>query len=410
MAYDPETLRYKHEIAATPAEVYRAFTNSTALREWLCDTATASARPNGHLFVGWNDGYYATGHYTELLENRIACFTWQGRGEPGPTQVRVEIEPAEGGAWLALEHSGIGTSAEWGDKVAQFDRGWRRSLENLRSVLTTGEDLRVTRRPMLGILLADFTAEDASRLGVPVSQGVRLGGVVPGLGAEAAGLRQDDVVVSVDDVPTPDITHLRSALGARQAGDVARVEFYRGGERRDVLMTLAGRKIPPIPDTTAELAAQVRRRYDRDEMKLAEFLMGVTEMEASFRPSEDAWSVKQVMAHLIQGERYNQQWIGELVGGHEGSYDDYGGNQAVRLNATIHAFPTLADMLAELRRLNAETLALLESLPEEFVRRRRTYWRLARTFLDESYSHLDDHLAQMGAAVAAVREGAQTAP
>ena len=73
------------------------------------------------------------------------------------------------------------------------------------------------------------------------------------------------------------------------------------------------------------------------------------------------------------------------------------------MNATGNYFPTLAISEAELKRLHGETLALIEGLPEEFVRRRRTFWRLARTLLDESYSHLADHLEEIRAAAAAAR-------
>ena len=396
-------MTYERTVAATPAEVYRAFTSSTALREWLCDTATTSPRANGHIFVGWNDGYYATGHFTELLHTRAVCFTWQGRGEPRPTSVHVAIEPREQGTAIVLEHSGIGEGPEWGDKTAEFDRAWRRSLENLDSVLTSGEDLRVTRRPMLGVLLAGFDSADAARLGVPVAEGVRLSGVVPELGAAAAGLTQDDVIVSIDSRPTPDVVALRSAIQSRQVGDTVNVEFYRGGKRLSVPMTLAGRKIPAIPHTAPELLARVAERYARDEAALDAALEGVSDMEASYRPGPAEWNVKQVLAHLIQGERANQQWIGELIGDLEAAYDSDAANQESRLNATIHAFPTLADMVAELKRLNAETLALVEGLPEEFVHRRRTFWRLARALLDESYSHISDHLEQIRTAAAAAR-------
>ena len=403
MADESETLTFERTVAASPAEVYRAFTSSTALREWLCDTATTSPRANGHLFVGWNDGYYATGHFTELLQNRAVCFTWQGRGEPRPTSVHVAIEPREQGTAVVLEHGGIGEGPEWGDKTAEFDRAWRRALENLDSVLTSGEDLRVTRRPMLGVLLAGFDNADAARLGVPVVEGVRLSGVVPGLGAEAAGLRQDDVIVSIDDRPTPDVVGLRTVVKSQQAGDTVQVTFYRGGELLTAPMTLAGRKIPAIPHDAPELLARVAERYARDEAALDTVLAGVSDMEASYRPGPEEWNVKQVLAHLIQGERTNQQWIGELIGDLEAAYDGDGANQEARLNATVNAFPTLADMEAELKRLNAETLALIEGLPEEFVHRRRTFWRLARALLDESYSHIGDHLEQIRATVAAAR-------
>lgn len=403
MASDRETLTYERIIPTRPADLYRAFTSSTALREWLCDTATTSARPNGHVFVGWNDGYYATGHFVELLENRVVCFTWQGRGEPRPTQVHVSIQPAAEGAALTLTHSAIGHGPEWGDKVAEFDRAWRRALENLESVVTTGEDLRVTRRPMLGILPATLTAAEAGRLGLPDAAGVRLSGVVPGLGAEATGLRADDVVVAIDGLPTPDVNGLRAALRGRNAGDTVVVDYIRDGERQATGMTLSGRKIPVIPASAAELVERVAARYAQDEAALDDTLRDVTEVEASYRPGPEEWSVKHVLAHLIQGERYNQQWIGELVGDLEGSYDAPASNAELRLNATIHAFPTLADLAAELKRLNAETVALLRDLPQEFVTRRRTFWRLARTLLDESYSHIGDHLHQMQSAVAAAR-------
>ncbi len=403
MVSDSETLTYERIIPARPADLYRAFTSSTALREWLCDTATTSARPNGHVFVGWNDGYYATGHFVELLENRVVCFSWQGRGEPRPTQVHVAIQPVAAGTGLTLTHSAIGHGPEWGDKVAEFDRAWRRALENLESVVTTGEDLRVTRRPMLGILPATLTAAEAGRLGLPDAAGVRLSGVVPGLGAEAAGLRADDVVVAIDGLPTPDVNGLRVALRGRNAGDTVVVDYIRDGARQATGMTLSGRKIPVIPASAAELVERVAARYAQDEAALDDTLRDVTEVEASYRPGPEEWSVKHVLAHLIQGERYNQQWIGELVGDLEGSYDAPAGNAELRLNATIHAFPTLADLAAELKRLNAETVALLRDLPEEFVTRRRTFWRLARTLLDESYSHIGDHLHQMQSAVAAAR-------
>ncbi|HOU41417.1 MAG TPA: LLM class flavin-dependent oxidoreductase, partial [Promineifilum sp.] len=276
MSSENETLTYERLIPARPADLYRAFTSSTALREWLCDTATTSARPNGHVFVGWNDGYYATGHFVELLENRVVCFTWQGRGEPRPTQVHVAIQPATEGTALTLTHSAIGQGPEWGDKTEEFDRAWRRALENLESVVTTGEDLRVTRRPMLGILPATLTAAEASRLGLPDAEGVRLSGTVPELGAAAAGLRADDVITAIDGLPTPDINSLRAALRGRNAGDTVVVDFIREGQRHSTGMNLSGRKIPAIPATAEELVDRVaaRRAVVRERILAMQELWG----------------------------------------------------------------------------------------------------------------------------------------
>jgi hypothetical protein len=41
-------------------------------------------------------------------------------------------------------------------------------------VLETGEDLRFTHRPMLGIGISDFNEEIAEKYNIPVSKGIRL--------------------------------------------------------------------------------------------------------------------------------------------------------------------------------------------------------------------------------------------
>jgi hypothetical protein len=47
-----------------------------------------------------------------------------------------------------------------------------KSLDNLVSVLETGEDLRFTLRPMIGIGASDFDEEIARQIGVPGNMGI----------------------------------------------------------------------------------------------------------------------------------------------------------------------------------------------------------------------------------------------
>ena len=105
---------------------------------------------------------------------------------------------------LTLEHSRIGAGKAWGAVAGEFQQEWEKSLENLAAVLETGEDLRLTRRPMMGIGVSDFDAEIARQMGVPVSKGIRLDAVVAGMGAEAAGLQPGDVIVRMGGMDTPD--------------------------------------------------------------------------------------------------------------------------------------------------------------------------------------------------------------
>ena len=68
--------------------------------------------------------------------------------------------------------------------------------------------------------------------------GVRLGHIVPGSAAERAGLRDGDVVVRVGDAPVNTFEELRSAIQARQPGDVVRLVYLRDGRDHVTSATL----------------------------------------------------------------------------------------------------------------------------------------------------------------------------
>jgi membrane-associated protease RseP (regulator of RpoE activity) len=279
-----------------------------------------------------------------------------------------------------------------------MQKAWESSLKNLVSVLETGEDLRFVNRPMLGITLDDFNAEVAEKLGVPVKEGIRIDGVVDGMGAQAAGLQADDVLVGLAGQEVSDWPTLTNALQRLQAGDEIDVTLYRGSEKRTVKMTLSRRPLPEIPETPAALAQVVEKKCERMEATLDDFFAEVSEEQASRKPVQDIWSPKETLAHLIHGERGWHTWMADLVGGFEPSYDDWGGNLQARIDATITAYPTIAELREELRRNCAETVAFLARLPEEFVARKGSYWRLGHNMVEQPY-HFNQHLDQMRSAV-----------
>lgn len=403
MTDESRSLTFEQSVNAPAADVYRAFTNSSALREWLADVATTNPKPNGRFYVAWNDGYYAGGHFTTLEKDRAVGFTWNGRGLPATTEVAVSLRNQDGGTLVTVEHCGLGEGEAWDVAEAAFTRAWKRSLENLASVLETGEDLRFTKRPMLGVFVSDFNAEIAARLGVPVSEGVRLDGVVEGMGAAAAGLQAGDVIVNVAGLPVRDFPSLQNALAAFRAGDTVEVVYYRGTEQQTTQMPLSGRPIPDIPPTPAELAEVLRRRYDKNNLDLDAFLNGVTEEEADFRPAEAEWNVKDILAHLIHSERGYQTFINDLLGDAEAWYDDFGGNVDARNVATVAAFPTVSALVDELKKARTETVALVAAVPESLVSRKGSYWRLGFSAADQSGDHQDTHLEQMRTAVESAR-------
>jgi uncharacterized protein YndB with AHSA1/START domain len=396
---DNQTLTFEQTIAAPPAAVYRAFTNSSALREWLADTATTVPRPGGRVYLAWNNGYYTAGSFATLRPGEEVSLTWHGRDEPGPSSVHVALTPeGEQATHITVRHEGLGTSPEWEECVAALEAGLASAMENLASVLTTGEDLRFTRRPMLGITISDFDEEIAAELGVPVHAGIRLDGVLEGMGAAAAGLQAGDVVVSVDGRDVSDWASLASALSAHRAGDTVDVVYYRGAEQQNTAMTLSGRPIPDLPATLSELAEVVRHRYRQIEEELDDLFAGVDDTAAMHKAGPEEWSAAEVLAHLIHGERYQHIQIAELAGGHEGWHDDWGGNSHAQVAATVRAYPAVTALLDELKRHHVETVTFIENLPTEFLQRKNSYWRLAYDLLDTPFHHRA-HLEQMRAAI-----------
>jgi len=92
----------------------------------------------------------------------------------------------------------LGEGAVWQNARAEIDKGWKIGLENLQSTLETGHDLRVVDRPLIGIYPEDLAPQKQKELGIPVSYGVRVSEVIPGYGAEKAGIQPNDVIVAVN--------------------------------------------------------------------------------------------------------------------------------------------------------------------------------------------------------------------
>ena len=71
--------------------------------------------------------------------------------------------------------------------------------------------------------------------------GVRLGGIVPGSPAEAAGLAKGDVLVRFDGKPVKDLRGYTDLLYAKSPGDTVEIVYKRGDEERTTKATLKAR-------------------------------------------------------------------------------------------------------------------------------------------------------------------------
>ena len=379
---------------------YRAFTNSTSLREWLCDVATVDPHPRGRMYLWWRGDFYSSGHYLELEEDKRVKFRWFSSIDPAPTEVTVTVTKMDGGTLIRMDHE-VPDDPAWSKAAEGFRAEWTGSLENLKSVLETGLDLRIATRPMLGIFPGDFTEEQAAALGVPVREGMRLDGVVDGMGAQKCGLQANDVIIEMAGHPIRnDAYSLPNAIAGKKGGDKIEVVFYRGAEKRTAMMELSRRPMPEVPFNAVELADKARELYKFGLAEVEGCFEGATDAQAMARPAPQEWSALETVAHLIQGERFNQTYLTSLVDGYELVNDGFGSNVHAQVQATVAANPSIELMLGELRRAAEETLAYVSFLPDEFVANKGSFYRFGSVLLQPNF-HLTGHTQQIKDAISA---------
>jgi uncharacterized protein YndB with AHSA1/START domain len=392
-------------VETTEALAFEALTRASELREWFSDEAWTEVRGGGRYEVRWNQGYRAEGRFTQVDAPHRAALTWRGTGEPGETELEFGVQPAGAAVEVTVVHRGFGPGPEWDAALDQARQGWATGLENLKSVLEAAVDLRVARRPFLGIYLGDLDAARAEREGLATGRGVYVEGTVEGSGARAAGLARGDVLVSIAGEETPGNEELGAVLTAHRAGDVVELGIYRGQERLSVPVTLGQRQLPPLPGSAVELADWVASQAAEPSAELKAALEGVGEDEAGQSPAAGEWSVKQVLAHLSLTQRDGHFVLaayalnGWLGGGDDGP-DAYPG----RLTAVLAVAPTLPELLERLALDEAETVAMLRELPPEAVAHKARFRRLAGIVGIHSY-HTRQHIAQIQAAIETVRGG-----
>jgi len=100
-------------------------------------------------------------------------------------------------------------------------------------------------RPWLGARLQSVTPEIAKASGLPTPSGAMIADVWPGGAAARAGLKQGDIVTSVDGAPVVDAAALNYAFGTHRPGDTLRIGVRRGGGEQAV--TVRAEAAPATP-------------------------------------------------------------------------------------------------------------------------------------------------------------------
>ncbi len=374
----PLTLTLSRTLEASPQAVYRAFTTPAGLMDWIANSSDLEARVGGRLYIWEEKGYQVMAKYTALEKDQRIAFDLLA---PIPGHVEVTLTPQDTTTLLTLEHSQIATDEHY----EGYNKHWSNALNNLQAVLETGLDPRLYNRPMMGILISGMMDKDTqARLALPLEYGILLGGTLPGMGAEGAGMKEGDVLVEMNGIAIQDYHAIGQAIASHQAGDAVHAVWYRGKEKHSADMILSGRPHPHLPATLAELAEEARQIYAQIDGELAELLNSVSETTAEYRPAETEWNIKEILAHLISTERAMQIWV---INATEGTLlKNWAANDHHLIKSIVDIHPTLPDLLAELHRAEAQTVALLQRLPEDLVTHKGPFHNIVTTLNKEGLS------------------------
>ena len=378
------------QVRAPQALVFDSFSKATGLREWFCDRAFTQPHLRGRYWMRWDDGTRVEGQYMQVVEPEQLTFSWRSTDIPGQTMVRVALQRVEKQVQVSLVHSGFGAGPDWGDALERIGQIWDAGLENLKSVLESGIDLRHAHRPYLGI-----------RWGLSHQEDIQVLQVLGGHGAQAEELRRGDIILRLAGQEIHGYRSMVDALEACDAGECIQVRVRRGDEEFKAQVTLGAIARSEKLVAPRNIAAGVRDRQIKMQRLLSDTLLGTTEEEASRRPSPDAWSVKEILAHLSVTERDLHHRLYQIV---MRSWDDTpSGNPAMlpeALAAAMARTDTLSRLLDRFAQDQAETLAFFAALRPEVLANKARYRRLAET-VDMS-EHTRQHIQQIAETLSAL--------
>ena len=397
-----DTLSFEFSVSAPAEAVFYAFSTGQGWRDWLCDQAIFQPRAGGTYHLGWDTGWYVSGRVEELEKPSRVRLSWRGAEDPAASVVRIELHGHDGHTHGSVEHFGFGEGEAWEGARKQAQRGWEVGLENLESIFSTGADLRITRRPMVGLMGNDFNEKIAAQIGVPVTEGVRLADTVEGMGAAKAGLQSNDVIVELEGKPIRSWPDLGKILQHKRAGESLPLAFYRGSQRHEVVLQLTARPIPETPLDPKAFARRLREINIQVIGEIREAFRDVGELEAEFAPTGE-WSAKQNLAHLIKEEEENLHRISQYLNDSEAQYTDTWENRWEPLQAILGVSSSVGELIDRLAKAKETTAGLLEASEEPLLARKGVMWRLGMSMLHFPGDHEHEHMEQIKRTLEAAR-------
>ena len=175
-------------------------------------------------------------------------------------QTDASINPGNSGGALAnLNGELVGiNSAIISRSGGNIGIGFAIPMNMARSIMEQLISFGSVSRGLLGVSINDVSPEVAATYGLHDNSGALVMAVSPDSSAEHAGIRIDDVIVTINGTHVRDSGSLRNSIGLLRPGDHVKVGLIREGKEANVTATLgastaANAKAEPEPEKNVGL-------------------------------------------------------------------------------------------------------------------------------------------------------------
>jgi len=108
-------------------------------------------------------------------------------------------------------------------------------------VIADLKDFGVVQRAVLGVQIRNITDEFAKEKGLKTLKGAYVASVVKNSSAEIAGLKEGDIIISVNDAQIETSSQLQEQIGRYRPGDKVKIGYIRKTEQQKIIVELKNR-------------------------------------------------------------------------------------------------------------------------------------------------------------------------
>ena len=144
-----------------------------------------------------------------------------------------------GGALVNTNGELIGINAAIASQTGNYEGyGFAIPVNLAKKILDDFQKFGSVQRGFLGIQIGEVDAELAEKKGLKSTQGVYVDKVVAGGGADAAGIKEGDVILKIENVPVNASSELQEQIGRHRPGDKIAITLVRNGVEKNVTAVL----------------------------------------------------------------------------------------------------------------------------------------------------------------------------